>query len=192
MVISSGPGVPYNAIAAAIATKDGKLWMAFGSFWRGIHLIELNPETGLRKNIAEAPLRIAAHAERRPNAIEAPYLHSHDNWFYLFVNWDVCCQRARSTYNIRVGRSKTITGPYLDKKGVALTDGGGTPFLSSKHDDGTGRPHDDKIGPGHAGILRDEGGVHRFSFHYEYSHAREERSVLEIRTLIWKDGWPEI
>ena len=45
----------YNAIdAAMLRDRDGKLWMAFGSFWSGIKLVQLDEHTGLR--IPGAPI----------------------------------------------------------------------------------------------------------------------------------------
>jgi arabinan endo-1,5-alpha-L-arabinosidase len=193
IVIRSPAPENFNAIdPAIIQSPDGRLWMSFGSFWSGIKMIELHPATGKRLHPNSPVYALAAYPQERNNAIEAPFIHFRDGYYYLFVNWDYCCRRERSTYNIRGGRSKRITGPYLDKDGVDLLKGGGTLLLSSKHDDGSGAPFDPKVGPGHAGILSEKG-VDRFSFHWEYDRAREGRSVLEIRTVQWdRDGWPRI
>jgi arabinan endo-1,5-alpha-L-arabinosidase len=89
---------------------------------------------------------------------------------------------VRSTYNIRVGRAKSITGPYLDKEGKDLVKGGGTLLLESE-----GR----FIGPGHAGILS-EGKRELLSFHF-YDKDANGRSALAIRALEWdKEGWPRV
>jgi arabinan endo-1,5-alpha-L-arabinosidase len=193
IVIRSEAHNNFNAIdPAIIQSPDGRLWMSFGSFWSGIKMIELHPATGKRLRPDSPIYSLAAHPQERNNAIEAPFIHYRNGYYYLFVNWDYCCRGAKSTYNIRVGRSRRITGPYLDKNGVDLLKGGGTLLLSSKHDDGSGAPFDAKVGPGHAGILT-ENGVDRFSFHWEYDRNQEGRSVLEIRTVNWdRDGWPRI
>jgi arabinan endo-1,5-alpha-L-arabinosidase len=103
-----------------------------------------------------------------------------DGYFYLFVNWGKCCRGVNSTYEIRMGRSRLITGPYLDKDGVDLMKKGGTLLLAT---DGA------FIGPGHAGIF-EEGGQFWFSCHF-YDATERGRSTLAIRPLRWAaDGWP--
>ncbi|WP_158264956.1 arabinan endo-1,5-alpha-L-arabinosidase [Blastopirellula marina] len=178
IVIQSNRGDNFNAIdPAVIRTDAGELWMSFGSFWSGIQLIQLDPQTGLRMNADEPIRKIASDRE-----IEAPHIYQHGDWYYLFVNWGKCCRGVDSTYNIRVGRSRKITGPYLDKAGVDLAAGGGTLLLQS---DGP------FIGPGHANVLR-EGDRYLLSCHF-YDGTRRGRSMLSIQELIWTDdGWPEV
>jgi arabinan endo-1,5-alpha-L-arabinosidase len=128
IVIRSGDRDPYNAIDPQLfADSDGKLWMVFGSFWRGIQLIELDPTTGLR-HPSRRGIRQLAWSE----SIEAPALLKHGDHYYLFVNWGLCCKGLSSTYEIRVGRSRKITGPYLDASGNSLATGGGSLFLKSE------------------------------------------------------------
>jgi arabinan endo-1,5-alpha-L-arabinosidase len=175
-VIQSTNGSPYNAIDPGLfSDADGKLWLVFGSFWKGIFLTQLDAETGLRGG-TDVPLHRLAWSE----AIEAPALTRHGEFYYLFVNWGVCCRGTNSTYEVRVGRSKAVTGPYLDRDGRNLVDGGGTMFLES-----TG-PF---IGPGHVSVFRD-GDADGFSYHY-YDAESRGRSRLAIGRLRWTDdGWP--
>jgi arabinan endo-1,5-alpha-L-arabinosidase len=176
IVIESRTGDNFNAIDPAVTTTpDGKLWLSFGSFWSGIKLIELDPTTG--KRASHASLHSLAHS----GAIEAPFIHRHGDFYYLFVNWDRCCRGTNSTYNIRVGRSREITGPYLDQNGKDLAQGGGTLFLGT---DGA------FIGPGHAGIFED-GGRFWFSCHF-YDGAQRGASTLALQPLRWTDGWPTL
>ena len=108
-----------NAIDPAITLDaDGRLWLAFGSFWTGIKLVELDPATGKRLD-PNSPI----HSLARHDMIEASYIYRRGGYYYLFVNWGKCCRGVKSTYNIRVGRSRKITGPYLDKKGVDMLHG---------------------------------------------------------------------
>lgn len=168
----------FNAIdPAVLETELGELWMSFGSFWSGIKLVQLDPRSGMRI-AADSPIHsIASHRE-----IEAPHIYQHDGWFYLFVNWGKCCSGVDSTYNIRVGRSRDITGPYLDKDGNDMARGGGTLLLDSEG------PY---IGPGHASVFR-KGDKHLLSSHY-YDGTQRGRSVLSIQELIWtSDGWPRV
>ncbi|MDR3456481.1 MAG: arabinan endo-1,5-alpha-L-arabinosidase [Verrucomicrobiae bacterium] len=177
-VIHSTNGYAYNTIDPSVfLDTDGRLWLAFGSYWRGIFLTELDPQTGLRKATNAPPQPLAWN-----HSIEASCLTRHDKFYYLFVNWGQCCQGTNSTYEVRVGRAETITGPYRDRDGNDLATGGGSPFLQS-----SGR----FIGPGHIGIVADGGtnGVTRFSYHY-YDADTHGRSRLAIGKIDWSSGWP--
>ena len=66
-----------------------------------------------------------------PNAIEAPFILKHDGWYFLFVSWDYCCQGSKSTYQVAVGRSKAVEGPYYDPQGIDMRYGGGKLFRIS-------------------------------------------------------------
>ncbi len=176
IVIRSKPGDPYNAIDPQLfADDDGKLWMVFGSFWKGIQLIEMDPETGLRHATRDQVRQLAWN-----ESIEAAALLKHGGYYYLFANWGLCCRGLKSTYEIRIGRSRKITGPYLDADGSDLATGGGTLFLKSEGD---------RIGPGHASFIEEKGGTRMF-FHY-YDGRRFGFATLGDLPLKWgKDGWP--
>ena len=105
-----------------------------------------------------------------------------DGWYYLLVTHGSCCAGANSSYNIRMGRARKVTGPFLDNMGIDMLQGGGKLFLGS-----SGR----QIGPGHFGLLDLGDGVQKFSCHYEDDLDRGGISVLDIRPLLWRDGWPE-
>jgi arabinan endo-1,5-alpha-L-arabinosidase len=177
-VITSTNGYGFNAIDPSVfRDDDGKLWLAFGSYWQGIFLTELDPHTGLRIGTDSPIFHLAWN-----KSIEAACLTRHEMFYYLFVNWGECCKGTNSTYEVRVGRAEKVTGPYLDRDGKNLADGGGSPFLHS-----CGR----FIGPGHIGIVADDltNGPTRFSYHY-YDAATKGRSRLAIGTIDWSDGWP--
>ena len=177
-VIRSTGTNDFNTIDPSICQGlDGRLWLSFGSFWSGIKLIELDPKTG-KRIAAESPIYSLAHFD----SIEASYIYPHGKYYYLFVNWGLCCKGINSTYNIRVGRSEKITGPYLDQSGVDMLADGGSLFLNSRNS---------FIGPGHAGIIS-QGGTNWFSCHF-YDGARGGNSTLAILPLHWStNDWPEI
>jgi beta-xylosidase len=184
-VIQSNPGQnPYNAIdPAIIQASDGRLWMSFGSFWNGIYLTELDPATGKRITPNSTTYSIARHSVRPPNAVEAPYIYERDGYYYLFVNWDSCCQGVNSTYNIRVGRSTNITGPYVDQDNISMVNGGGTLLLGTQGN---------FIGPGHISIFTDNDGVERFGYHY-YDGLDNGASKYNLRQIFWDaNGWPSL
>ena len=176
VVVRSRAGDDYNAIdPSLLLDRDGRLWMAFGSFWGGIQLCELDPLTGRSKAPQPGLRRVAWKKE-----IEAPALHRRGDWYYLFVNWGFCCRGADSTYEVRVGRSREVVGPYVDRDGEGLLEGGGTLFLATEGS---------FIGPGHVGWLED-GGEEWVSVHF-YDGTQNGKATLAIRRLTWTDdGWP--
>jgi len=177
-VITSTNGSAFNTIDPSVMLDaDGKLWLAFGSYWQGIFLTQLDPQTGQRISTNSPLFHLAWN-----HSIEAACLTRHGNFYYLFVNWGECCKGTNSTYEVRVGRAEKITGPYLDRDGKNLADGGGSPFLQSQ-----GR----FIGPGHIGIVNDgtTSGPTWFSYHY-YDAATQGRSRLALGKIDWSDGWP--
>ncbi len=176
-VVASSDGVEdCNAIDPGVlldpTTK--RLWLVYGSYFGYIRLVELDPKTGKRLNPAIKPHNIAINSE-------ASILIYQDGWYYLLVTHGSCCRGADSGYNIRVGRARKITGPFIDNMGVDMIQGGGKLFAAS-----SGRV----IGPGHFGLFDLGDGVQKFSLHYEADLDRGGASVLDIRPLLWKDGWP--
>ncbi|WP_243866254.1 arabinan endo-1,5-alpha-L-arabinosidase [Actinophytocola oryzae] len=174
LVIESRTSDNFNAIDPDLVVDDqGRWWLSFGSFWSGIKMIALNPSTGLRSDST-----IRAIAGRNGGAIEAPNIVKRGSYYYLFVSFDRCCQGAASTYRVMVGRSTSVTGPYTDRNGVAMTSGGGTEILA-----GQGSVH----GPGHQEVLADSDGDVLF-YHY---YADNGTSLLGINLLaIDSAGWP--
>ena len=153
---------------------NGTLWLTYGSYFGYIRLVELDPKTGKRLHPERRPVNIAINSE-------ASIMIFHEGWYYLLVTHGSCCAGGNSSYNIRMGRSKKVTGPFLDNMGVDMIQGGGKLFAGS-----SGR----HIGPGHFGLLDLGDGVQKFSCHYESDLDRGGASVLDIRPLLWRDGWP--
>ncbi len=178
IVVRSTPADNFNTIdPAVLQDARGDLWLAFGSYWSGIKLIQLDPATGKRR-AADSPMYSVAYN----TSIEASYIYRHDGYYYLFVNWGQCCRGVKSTYEIRMGRSRRVNGPYLDRDGVDMMARGGTAFL------GTVGPF---IGPGHAGIVTVDG-RDWLSCHF-YDGTRNGTPTLAILPLRWTaDGWPEV
>jgi len=139
-----------------------------------IRLVELDPATGKRLDLKSRPMDLAINCE-------ASIMIFHDDWYYLLATHGSCCQGANSNYNIRVGRSHNIAGPYLDHDGQDMMEGGGKLFLGSESR---------HVGSGHFGRLDLGEGAEVFSYHYESDLDRGGFSVLAIRPLLWRDGWP--
>jgi arabinan endo-1,5-alpha-L-arabinosidase len=178
LVTRSTPDNDYNAIDPGIVEDaSGTPWMAFGSFWSGIRMLRLQWPSGKPVEGQAEPLRLAdRHVP--PNAIEAPYVIQRQGWYYLLVSIDFCCRGTDSTYKIAVGRSRTVTGPYLDQLGTPLLHGGGTVILSEQ---GT------MIGPGGQSVFGE------ILAHHFYDATAGGDFRLSLRMINWSaDGWPRL
>lgn len=178
-----------------IIDEDDQPWLVWGSFWDGIQMARLDTTMHLAKG--EIPRTIARRyspkdLNRMPNptsqyagtnAIEAPFIMKHGGYYYLFVSWDYCCMGSKSTYRVVVGRSKTVDGPYVDRDGEDMREGGGTPVIAGD------KKEFEALG-------------HCAAYHYDdkdifichgYSIAHNGASILVQRPIRWTaDGWPEI
>lgn len=191
---------PFNAIDPAFITDgDNTPWMVFGSFWDGIQLVRLNPATmhvdptipittiarrypnptGEEK--AEAKPADARYADKE-NPIEAPFIYYHDGYYYLFVSWDYCCRQEQSTYKVAVGRSTSVSGPYLDKDGNDMAHGGGTLLLEGD------KTH--YYAAGHCSAYHFASADHFFCHGYNATY--DGISTLIHLLLQWQDGWPSL
>jgi len=176
-VVASSDGIEdCNAIDPGVFLDptDGRLWLTYGSYFGYIRLVELDPKTGKRKDPSDKPRDLAINCE-------ASDMMYHDGWYYLLATHGSCCRGADSGYNIRCGRSRKVTGPFLDAEGIDMIQGGWKMLIGSG-----GRV----IGAGHFGLLDLGDGVQKFSLHWEADLDRGGASVLDIRPLLWKDGLP--
>jgi arabinan endo-1,5-alpha-L-arabinosidase len=191
LVLESKAGDNYNAIDPNfVRDQKGGAWLVFGSFWDGIKMRRLD-EAGMlsKKDTTFYSLARRVKPENAetasPNlpvnweAIEAPFIVHHGRYFYLFTSWDLCCRGLKSSYKTMVGRSTSITGPYVDNAGKLLTDGGGTPLLTA---------NSRWLGPGGESILLDPKHNDLIVFHaYD---ARTGRPSMQSSTIDWSGGWP--
>ncbi|KIP02025.1 glycoside hydrolase family 43 protein [Phlebiopsis gigantea 11061_1 CR5-6] len=175
LVTSSASGDTYNAIDPNLLIDNGNWILTLGSFWTGIKEIAIGSSTGKPSSTTVTSL-----AERTANngAIEASVLWKQGSFYYLFTSWDNCCDGLSSTYNIRVGRSSSAEGPFVDESGVDLLNGGGTLILGT---------HDSIVGPGGQDLMTDVDGV---VIVYHYYTATD--SLLGINLLDFSTGWPVV
>ena len=151
----------------------GRLWASYGTYFGTIRLIELDPTTGYRvSGNKEKDIAIDC---------EATDLIYRNGWYYLIGTHGTCCDGVNSTYNIVVGRSRSVEGPYLDNVGRDMFHGGGRMVVAAG---------DRKAGAGHFGRTILDEGVEITSFHWEADFDMGGRSTLAIRPLLWKNDWP--
>ena len=195
----------WNAIDPNLAfDENGDGWLTFGSFWGGIKLVKLDPTCtkvaepevwfpicrrpeGTAEDTSKTDTAIKADPRGHDfdpgnGAVEAPFIIKHGDYYYLFASYDLCCRGANSTYNVVVGRSAVITGPYLDADGTPLMEGGGTLVAGG---------NERYPGVGHCGIAIKDGEevmvMHGYDKEYNYG------SKLLVRPIIWDaEGWPSV
>ncbi len=177
-VVCTDGSQDYNAIDADVGVDtEGNPWLAFGSFWDGIQLFPLD-QNGDR--VGNELMQIAWARE-----IEAPVLFYRCGYYYLFVTWGLCCPgEGRSvsqlTYRVAVGRSEQITGPYVDRDGKLMTDGGGTVIVQG---DGA-----NFAAAGHSDVLVSGDQIYHL---YHAYRAGSGAATLRIVELPFDDeGWP--
>lgn len=191
-VVKTAPHLAsHNAIDANICTdRDGEQWFTYGSFFGGIHICAVDKATGKLKDPSDYGKLIAIRPQSVEGAIEGPFIYYNEKTddFYLFVSFD----SLNDTYNIRVGRSKEITGPYLDRNGRELTELTGDPNEVGTKLLGSYQYLDEAplYGPGHNSIFRRSDGA-EFCVHHIRRVPHTADFFVGIRQLYWtSDGWP--
>jgi arabinan endo-1,5-alpha-L-arabinosidase len=183
----------FNAIDPNLVLDEkGQPWLSFGSFWTGIKMRRIDVKTGLL-SADDAKIYPLATRKRPDNpppnppglpgdwqAVEAPFIIRHGDFFYLFVSFDLCCRGAKSNYKTMVGRSRSVTGLYVDAAGNSMLEGGGTPLLL-----GNKR----WLGPGGESLLQQKD--RDIIVFHAYDGASGD-AYLQISTIAWVDGWPKV
>ena len=175
----------WNAIDPNLVVEDSQnLWLVWGSFWSGIKMRRVDPATGKLSSADTTLHALSSRPREQPigGSVEAPFIVRRGGYWYLFVAFDRCCRGADSTYNVVVGRSTTVTGPYVDKGGRGMTEGGGSLVIAATSPAWRG--------PGHPAVLRGNG-TDYLLFHAYYGAGRGRGSALQISTMDWEDGWPK-
>lgn len=182
LVIESTGVENYNCIDPnIILDADGIPWLAFGSFWSGLKMRRLDYETGKPSSEDETLYDLVTRPVR-DNPVEAPFIIRRGDFYYLFASYDFCCRGVESTYYVVVGRSETITGPYVDRDGVSMLQGGGTQITF---------PTDRWRGPGHCAVLQTDDAD--YIVYHAYDAQMGGTPTLRIDQLTWDaDGWPLI
>ncbi len=178
----------WNAIdPAVIVDEKGQAWMSFGSFWSGLKVFKLNAdwtrpaEPQEWHSIAKRDqVPASANSNAGPGEIEAPFILKKGEYYYLFASWGLCCKGANSTYHLVVGRSKSVTGPYVDRSGKDMNDGGGSLLI---------RGNKNWVGLGHNSAYTWDG--KDYLVLHAYETADNYLQKLKILNIHWdKEGWP--
>jgi arabinan endo-1,5-alpha-L-arabinosidase len=169
VVLTSAAGNNYNAIDPNfVVDKSGQPWLTYGSFWTGIYTTRVDANT-------LKPIGSKYQLATDSTGIENGFIMANGSYYYLFVSKGTCCAGANSTYHISYGRSTSITGPYLDKNGVDMKNGGGTTL-----DAGGGR----FIAPGGESVANGVMARHELDSQNNYN------GVLFMSDLYFTNGWP--
>ncbi len=169
MVVYSDNSTAYGSIDPDVFyDQSDRLWLAYGSHLNGIVLARLGNISGKTLNTTRYNIVTSSDAE-------AAHLEYYDGYYYVFYNQNTCCAGLESSYAIYMGRSTSIGGPYYDKDGVSLNDGGGSLFLGTN-----GR----YVGAGHFGY-----GEGKLTYHF-YDGNDYGAPKLMVSNLYWSDGWP--
>ncbi|MGO4772877.1 arabinan endo-1,5-alpha-L-arabinosidase [Flavobacterium sp. W22_SRS_FK3] len=189
IVIQSQPNRDlWNAIDPnLIFDENNTPWLSFGSFWEGLKMVKLNPDLktiaqpqewhtiSKRKRTFELP-----DSDPGDAALEAPFIFKKNGYYYQFLSWDFCCRGEKSTYKVVVGRSKNVTGPYIDKDGKLLNEGGGSLVVQG---------NEDYFGVGHNSTYTFDG--KDYIFYHGYEKKTNGTPRLIVKEIIWDAAlWP--
>jgi arabinan endo-1,5-alpha-L-arabinosidase len=180
----TGCTTTFNAIdPAPFIDSAGNWWMSFGSWEDGIHLLQLDPSTGKRLASNTSEDIIAS----RPNVGEEgsfifPYVIGGTQYYFFFASINTCCNGTSSTYRIIVGRSTAPTGPYVDRGGTDLLQGGGTILLSS---------HSNIFGPGGQSVMATNAAP-LLVYHYYDGNANGVPKLGLNQLQFDSAGWPYV
>jgi arabinan endo-1,5-alpha-L-arabinosidase len=168
---------------SAVTDRDGSQWIFYGSYYGGLFAAPLSPD-GAR--VTGPATRVAID-----NKFEGAYPIWHEGYWYLFASTANCCAGPATGYSVQVGRSRSLTGPYVDQQGTPLTTSraGGTPALVQNGNRW--------IGAGHNAVVTDLSGQDWFAYHaidradpyLDGTDGINQRPMLLDR-LDWVGGWP--
>lgn len=192
-------GVNNSIDPMVFVNDDGKVYMVWGSF-RGNYMIELSSDgLSFKTSLEDAKankILVAGCETNRPLDVatyEGAYIIKRNEYYYLFLSNGQCCSGAYS-YNLRVSRSASITGPYVDKTGAEVTaiDKGTTIITASSN----------FIAVGHNSVIKDDAGDYWTLYHgYKKSFNKEtfveetdysKRVLLMDKLVFDEDGWPSV
>jgi arabinan endo-1,5-alpha-L-arabinosidase len=182
---AAGGGFLWTFDPAQLVDAGGNLWLYYGSYFGGIHVVPLSRDG---RTVTGAPTQVTID-----NRYEGAYVVRRDGWYYLFGSAANCCAGPTTGYSVFAGRSRTPTGPFVDRDGVSLLTSrvGGTPVI---------QPNGNRwIGTGHNAVVTDDRGRDWFVYHAidrnrPYLNGTDgiNRRPMLIDPLTWTGGWPSV
>lgn len=160
----------------AFQDKDGKDWLVYGSYQAGLRLVQLDPMTG---KLLQDPPQITTLTTKLG---EGSFIIKAAQYYYIFASRGICCKALNSTYQVVIGRSKDIKGPYLNKEGKSWVDNNYTLFLEGNYEE---------PGRGHNGFITDHDTT--FVVYHAYTRSANGEPRLNIKPVYMDDqGWPSM
>ncbi|GAA3986466.1 hypothetical protein GCM10022247_01020 [Allokutzneria multivorans] len=170
---------------AMLTDATGRRWLYYGSYYGGLFVVPLSDD-GTRMTGSATRIAIG-------DRYEGAYVVRKNGWYYLFVSSGNCCVGPATGYSVFAGRSRTPTGPFVDRDGISLLSSrvGGTPVL---------RQNGNRwIGVGHNSVVTDSAGQDWLVYHgidrsdpyLDEPHGVTMRPML-IDRLDWIDEWPTV
>ena len=209
----SEDGTPYDANIHpncvdphAFFDNDGQFWMLYGSFSGGIFILRMDEKTGLPLPDQGYGIKLMGGNHGR---LEGPYMQysPETGYYYMFVSFGGL--GPAEGYNIRVARSRSVTGPFVDARGQDMIDCKGA--FGTMFDDKSIEPYGTKIvggywfmqepgepgrnttghlSPGHNSTYRDpDSGRYYCIFHQRFAHTRRRHEVRVHEMWLNEDGW---
>ncbi|KAF3022569.1 hypothetical protein E8E14_013198 [Neopestalotiopsis sp. 37M] len=185
--ISSTSAKPYNAIDPNLIAVGSSYYMNFGSFWGDLYQAPMasNAHTAASSSYQIAYQPSGSHAQ------EGSFMYYRSGYYYLFWSEGICCgydtskPASGAEYKIRVCRSTSATGGFVDASGTSCTSGGGTTVLAS---------HDYVYGPGGQGVFADS--THGTVLYYHYANTNiglgDGDYQFGWNVISWSTGWPVV
>lgn len=189
-----------NAIDPTIFwDKEGKMWMTYGSWSGGIYLLEIDEATGKAiRPKADPDNHVDPYFGKRligggHTSIEAPYiLYDKDtDYYYLYVSYGAL--QREGGYQIRVLRSKTPDGEYVDMNGKSPQLGSGNPSYFGLKLSGNYRlPSLDEayMATGHNSAFICSDGKRYIVNHTRFENRGEIHEPRVHQVLYNEEGWP--
>lgn len=180
-----------NAIdPSVVVTPGGDHWMYYGSAYDGIYVVRLNPATGLTNVPDDKGVRIAQRGFTGAvinGNIEGPEViyHATQGMYYLFIAYDW----LETKYNVRVARSASPQGPFLDYNGADInnTADDGPMILAPYQFQG----HGGWQGVSHCSVFGDNGQY--YMAHQGRPGVNKFYMVMHVRKIYWmENGWPVV
>lgn len=181
-----------NSIDPYVLYDDEILYLVWGSFF-GIAVIQLTDD-GLEPFYGEyvkdylywiVPDNSPGRMDININ-YEGSYIIKHNGYYYYFGSQGTCCSGVNSTYTVKVGKSESLFGPYLDANGDDM--------VSGKFGEIVIQPSDKVVGVGHNSVIQDYAGDWWLVYHgFDLNGDRPNERILFIDKLLWdENGFPYV